>query len=92
MSHGQPWWWRTVTDVGMEVRGWAVAEDMDEDFHGEARYESTFVHPLSKPQDQSFGVRKLMMQRVVSLRVPNVGCVRLNCDVLPKIHTQTKFV
>ena len=83
MSHGQPWWWWTVTDVGMEVRCWAVAEDMDENFHGDARYESPFVHPLSKPQDQSLGVRELTIKRV-SLRVPDVGCVRLNCDVLSK--------
>jgi hypothetical protein len=72
-----------VTDVGIEVRCWAVAEDMDKNFHGEARYESTLVHPLAKAQDQSFGVRKLTVKRVASLRVPNVGCVRLNRDVLP---------
>lgn len=73
-----------MTDVGIEVRCWAVAKDMDENFHGEARYGSTFVHPLAKPQDQGFGVRELTMQRVVFLRLPNVGCVGLNRDVLPK--------
>jgi hypothetical protein len=76
----------------MEVRCWAVAEDMNENFHGEARYESALVHPLAKTRDQSFGVRKLTIQRVVSLRVPNVECVRLNRDVLPKHRAQTKFV
>jgi len=80
MGYCQPWWRRTVTDVRIEVRCWEVAEDMDENFHREARYESTFVHPLTKPQNQSFSICKLTVQRVV--RVFEVGCVGLDSDVL----------
>lgn len=71
-------------DVRIEVRCRAIAEYLDEDFHWEARYESTFVHSLAKLQNQGFGVRKLTIQRAVYLRVLDVGCVGLNSDILPK--------
>ena len=48
LRHGQPGRRRAEADVGVAVRGCVVAEDLDEDLHGQARYQRACVLPLAK--------------------------------------------
>jgi len=59
VGHREPRRWRTETDVRVTVRGRVVAEDLDEDFHGEARYKGACVLPLAKLHDASLCLGKL---------------------------------
>lgn len=61
VGHREPWRWRTEADVGVTIRGSVVAEDLEKEFHREARYRGAFVLPLAKPDDQGLSISELLI-------------------------------
>jgi hypothetical protein len=40
----------------MSIRRRVIAEDLNEDSHGKARYQGTLILPLAKPEKVGFGI------------------------------------